>query len=421
MAPLLERHCIACHGPDKAKGHFRLDTFESLLKPGSSDKPTLVPGQPEASRLYQLIVQPDPDERMPQKADALAPAEIEIIRAWITNGARFDGPSSSAPLGSFLPKPKPSPAPERYGQPWPVTALAFNPDGTRLIASGYHEITLWDPMSGTLHRRIGGMPERTHALVWQPGGNVLAIVGGEPGRSGEVLLADLSSNRPPIQLAVASDEMLCAAFSPDGERLAFGGADSAVRVFNIKSNVEVLRLTQHSDWVHAIAFSPDGRWLASAARDRTARVYDAAKGEVLSIFRGHEAAVESIVFNDEGTLIFSAGADRRIRRWETTDAEHAKVFAEFDSAISGLTLGAESVFIGLADGRVIQRRLRDGSAACEFAGSTDRVTALALHMESHSLATGSHDGKVRIFDLYNGEQLAEFTASPGLVVAKHAN
>ena len=97
VAPLLQRRCVACHGPDKAKGHYRLDTFANLLKPGSSDKPPVVPGQPEASQLYRLLVEKNPDDRMPQDADPLAGTEVAVTRDWIASGAKFDGASRTAP------------------------------------------------------------------------------------------------------------------------------------------------------------------------------------------------------------------------------------------------------------------------------------------------------------------------------------
>ena len=416
VAPLLQRRCVVCHGPEKARGHFRLDTFASLMKPGSSEKPTVLAGQPGTSHLYQLIVEKNADDRMPQNAEALPAAEIEIIRRWIESGAKFDGPSANAPLSSFLPKPAHPPAPERYAQPWPVTALAFNATGAQLAVSGCHEITFWDTARRVLLHRMGGMPERIHALAWQPGGSLLAVAGGAPGRSGEVLLVDTAENAPPLELAVTGDEMLCAAFSPDGRRLAAGGADKTLRVFAIESGAETLRLEQHSDWVQGVAFSPDGRWRASASRDRTARVYNSTNGESVSIFRDHEGAVESLVFSKDGKRVFSSGTDRTVRGWDSADAEHAKVFAKFDIAITGLSLGNHTLFVALADGRVAQRNTSgEGKPREKLAGGAgDRVEALAFHGPSQSLAAGAHDGSVTIWNLKDGGSPSKFMACPGL-------
>jgi WD40 repeat protein len=414
VAPVLQRHCVACHGPDKAKGHFRVDSFELLLRPGSSGQRPIVPLEPDSSHLYQLITEANPDDRMPQKAEALTQEEIALLRAWIANGANFDGPDRSASLSSLLPRARHSPAPEHYAHPWPVTALVFSPEGTELVASGYCEITFWDPLHGTLLRRLSGMPERIRALAWQPGGSLLAVAGGAPGRSGEVLLLDLASDLPPVELASSDDEMLCVAFSADGERLALAGSNNTVKVCDVKSRVELLRLAQHSDWIHALAFSPDGRRLASASRDRTARVHNTATGEVLAIFNGHEAPVESLIFDRQGTAVVSAGADRRIRRWDCADVERAKAIVRFESDVTGLIASESSFIVGLADGHITQHDSHDGIATCVFSGAGERVTALAWQKEQQWLAAGSFDGQVRLWDVRNGELLVEFTASPGL-------
>jgi len=414
VAPILQRRCVVCHGPDKAKGHFRLDTFEALMKPGASEKPTIVAGQAGKSHLLQLLVEKNEDDRMPQKAGPLPAAEIDVIRAWIAGGAKFDGPSPAAPLVSFLPKPSHPPAPKRYAHPWPVTALAFNRDGSQVIVGGYREATFWNLGNHQMTRRIGGMPERIHAIVLQPGGGLVAVAGGSPGHSGEVLLFEIASLEPPRELAIAGDEMLCAAYSPDGRHLAAGGADKIVRLFDVKSGAEILKLEQHSDWVHDVAFSPDGCWLGSASRDRTARVYNSTNGETRAIFRDHEAAVESLLFANDGKMVLSAGADHTVRSWDSADASHAKEFAKFGVAVTAMVPGEHSVFIALADGRVVQRRPGKREEARRFSGDGDRVTALAIHEGLELLAIGSHGGRVRVWNLKDGSLVSDFTASPGI-------
>ncbi len=414
IAPILQRSCIPCHGPDKSKGHFRLDSFASLLKSGDSEKPTIIAGKPDASHLYQLIVEKNPDDRMPQKSEALPSSDVALIRKWVADGAKFDGPDRDASLASLLPGPVHPPAPVRYSQPWPVTAISFNPDGTQLIVGGCRELTIWNATNGTLLRRIGGMPERIHALAWQPGGDLLAVAGGSPGRSGEVLLFDITSNVPPLELAITSDEMLCAAFSPDGQRLAAGGADKILRVFSANSGAPILKLEQHADWVHHVEFSADGKKLASASRDRTAHVFDSTSGEITSTFRGHDGAVESLIFTDDGKTILSVGADRIVRSWNTATGEKAKDFTKFDVAITAMISADNFMFIATADGRVTQWRISDRKRVREFVASNDRIDGLAFHSATHRIAAGSHDGRVHVWSFEDGGQLTQFIASPGL-------
>src|ERR1041385_6865577 len=43
VAPILAKKCVACHGPEKAKGHFRLDSFDRLMTGGDSKSASIVP------------------------------------------------------------------------------------------------------------------------------------------------------------------------------------------------------------------------------------------------------------------------------------------------------------------------------------------------------------------------------------------
>ncbi len=50
IKPILEANCVRCHGPEKPKGHLRLDTRAGALK-GGDNGTALVPGQPGQSPL----------------------------------------------------------------------------------------------------------------------------------------------------------------------------------------------------------------------------------------------------------------------------------------------------------------------------------------------------------------------------------
>ncbi|MFZ4819312.1 MAG: c-type cytochrome domain-containing protein, partial [Limisphaerales bacterium] len=67
IRPLLVEHCYPCHGPDleKRKGGLRLDRPEGATLKLSSGARAVVPGNPSASRLLQVISSTDPDEHMP--------------------------------------------------------------------------------------------------------------------------------------------------------------------------------------------------------------------------------------------------------------------------------------------------------------------------------------------------------------------
>jgi hypothetical protein len=90
VKPLLAERCLKCHGGQKTKGDFDLNTREGLLK-GGSDGPAVVPGKAKQSRLVKLIRHED-EPRMPAQSAKLSDAQARLITDWIDLGAPYDGP-----------------------------------------------------------------------------------------------------------------------------------------------------------------------------------------------------------------------------------------------------------------------------------------------------------------------------------------
>src|SRR3989454_5790952 len=82
IEPIFKASCLKCHGPEKPKGQFRLDSKPHAMKGGISGTAS-VPGKGAASALVKLLLLDDPDERMPRKAGALPKEKIDLIRRWI--------------------------------------------------------------------------------------------------------------------------------------------------------------------------------------------------------------------------------------------------------------------------------------------------------------------------------------------------
>jgi hypothetical protein len=408
VAPILAGQCQGCHGAEKAKGNYRVDTFARLTAAGESRAAPVTAGDPTRSSLYRLVATADEDDRMPQKADPLPAAQVATIKRWIEGGARFDGPDPTAPIASLLTDAgHPSP-PEVYRRPMPVTALAFSPDGRTIAAGGYHEVTLWSAADGKLAGRIPRVAQRTFALAFSPDGKRLAVAGGAPGVMGEVRVCDVDARSPGRVLERTADVVLAVRFSPDGARLAAGGTDNAVRVFDAASGKRELLIEQHADWVTDLAFSPDGASVATASRDKSARVFDAKTGATRSAFLGHEETVLAVAWGGEGRAVHTAGRDRKIRAWNPADGKQAGVI---DADAHRLASGRAAVFA------VVGRELRQyGEEKRELVRAWpagEWVQAVAVDAGRGRAATGDARGDVRVYAIEQGEAVLTFVAAPG--------
>ena len=148
IAPLLVNNCLACHGPKKAEGGYRVDTFERAVAAGESSTPGFAAKNIEGSEVYRRLIATDKDERMPLEGDPLPADQIELVKQWIAEGATFDGPDPKAALATIIPPPTHPAPPEAYPQTLPITAMAFSPDGSQLVVGGYFELTIWNPADG---------------------------------------------------------------------------------------------------------------------------------------------------------------------------------------------------------------------------------------------------------------------------------
>ena len=87
IVPVLTDNCLRCHGGEKVKAKLDLKTKAGAMNGGQSGT-AILPGQPDRSALYTLLVESDASRRMPPpKAEPLSKGEIQSIRAWIQQGA----------------------------------------------------------------------------------------------------------------------------------------------------------------------------------------------------------------------------------------------------------------------------------------------------------------------------------------------
>ena len=89
VKPILNKHCISCHGGVKKTAGFSLLFESEALGVTQSGKPAIIPGSARRSELIKRLHYTDPEMRMPYKKPVLSEAEIKTLTDWIDQGAKW--------------------------------------------------------------------------------------------------------------------------------------------------------------------------------------------------------------------------------------------------------------------------------------------------------------------------------------------
>ncbi|QLE45108.1 WD40 repeat domain-containing protein (plasmid) [Nostoc sp. C052] len=206
----------------------------------------------------------------------------------------------------------------------PVIGVVFSSDGQTLLSNldlG-SIIRLWNWRTGEIIR-IKDDPDayqkgfenfKTQPATFSPDGQTLFATSG----SGSLLQSWNVKTGKRTGSFEAKSSINAVAISLNGNTLAAGIRDKAIKLWNIHNGKLIHILTGHQGEVRTIAFSPDGTLLASGSRDGTVKLWNATTGKEISTFTAHKQQVSSVAFNPDGKTLASAGQDGTIKIWRVS-------------------------------------------------------------------------------------------------------
>ncbi|KAI3658556.1 hypothetical protein MP638_002800 [Amoeboaphelidium occidentale] len=224
------------------------------------------------------------------------------------------------------------------------------------------------------------------------------------------------------------DQILCLAVSSDSKYLATGGKDKRICIWSVDEDKLLRVFTQHRDEVTGLAFQRGKNMLYSCSADRTLKVFSLDEMTYVETLFGHQSSITCVAnMGSYDRCLSSGGRDRSVRMWKIVE-ESQLVFrasggrvtkdgdidntGSVDSVsflnehhwISGTDGGTLSLWSAQrkkpilsvlnAHGRYYKQVTEEGS---EVVSSPFWITALDSLPYSDILATGSHDGYVRLW------------------------
>jgi WD40 repeat protein len=231
------------------------------------------------------------------------------------------------------------------------------------------------------------------------------------GRDGSVRLWDAGSGQAidtgPRFPGNNSERILTLAFSTTGLRVATLNAYNNVQVWNaVDGNPIGPTLSGYSDHVEAAALSPDGHRLATGTADGTVQMRDPDSGGLVGagvIDLGQR--VLALTFSRDGHRLAIGGADGTVRVWNA-DTRQPLGIVKNTAPIRSLALSTDGrrLAIGGADNTVALWNADTGQLlGGELTGHTDWVQAVAFSPDGRRLASGSADRTLRLWNLDAGQ------------------
>lgn len=88
IRPIFKERCYSCHGAKKQESGLRLDKRQEAMAGGETGL-AIVPGDTSRGLLLKYVQSEDPELIMPAKGDRLTRKQIDLLKRWIDEGAKW--------------------------------------------------------------------------------------------------------------------------------------------------------------------------------------------------------------------------------------------------------------------------------------------------------------------------------------------
>ncbi|MGB7347426.1 MAG: c-type cytochrome domain-containing protein [Pirellulaceae bacterium] len=428
VLPIFRQHCNSCHNAGDAKGGLSLDNYTAVVEGGGSGEIVFDDGDAGASRLWQLVNHDDTPV-MPPKQDKLAPEKLAVIRNWIEGGILENSGSKAKELKknalSFVAsaggKPDgPAAMPETVPQKVPVvtsrasaiTAVAASPWAPLIALAGQKQIVLYHSDTSEL---LGILPFDegiAQSLRFSKSGEFLIAGGGEHSVKGIAAVYNVKTGE---RVATVGDE-LDTVFDADANdsmtRIAMGGPQKMLRIFDATTGEKLFDLKKHTDWIYAVAFSPDGILIATGDRSAGLCVWEADTGRLYLDLTEHKGAIHQVAWRDDSNVLATASEDGTVKLWDMAAGKSIKSFNAHGGGVTSVAFDHQGRLVTAGKDNKATLWDPNGTKIRDFKPMTEDVLEVAISHDGKRVIYGDWSGDVFNASADDPNQLAKLAANP---------
>ncbi len=234
---------------------------------------------------------------------------------------------------------------------------------------------------------------------------------GEKGPKKTASKAPGANVQPKTVFAKFPDWVACVAFSPDGNTLA-AGSYGVAKLINVTEQQEMAAIKEPAGFVKAVAFSPDGQTLAVGSY-QSLSLWDVATKKLVHSLKGHRGYVTSLAFSPDQKTLASGSEDESVRMWDAATGESRGMIKGITQPVLAVAWSPDGQRIAVATGDATRPTKKGAAHVYDVQGHLlysldghDRVvSAVAFAPDGLSLATGSADESIKIWDASSGKEL----------------
>ncbi|HEY1375412.1 MAG TPA: WD40 repeat domain-containing protein, partial [Gemmataceae bacterium] len=281
------------------------------------------------------------------------------------------------------------------GHQGPIEAVAFTPDGKRLVTVGQDKTgRVWEVATGKELKRLEGHNSSVRCVAVLPDGRRAVTASADK----TIRLWDLDTGKELKKFAGHTAGLWAVACDRDGRRLLTAGMDHVIRLWDVDgARTESKKLEGHTDRVYSVAFLPDGRRAVSAGGDKTMRLWDLDTcKELRKLDLPEKDRVGRLSLSADGKWVL-LGCGKTLRRWDPDGPMRTTYLVTSGHVERAAALPDGRVLVSVSDGTV---RLWDVDRDRElhsFPGHGQEAAAVAAAPDGRHFATGGKDGTARLW------------------------